>query len=550
MKAPVSSVLAFVAAALCGGLQAETNMSCLVKSGESIAFLGDSITALGSHPAGYVNLVGAGLRAKGVEVRIVPAGVCGETSAQMLARLEKDVVAKKPTWMTLSCGVNDVWKLKRGKGVPLEDYKRNVRTILDRVQAAGIRPVVFTATMIGDDPENETNCMLVPYNEFLREEARARGIPLADQNVRMQEEWKRVKAVNGPRLTWPSDGVHMNWPGNVMLAEGALEVFGLDPKDPAIQKAFLDQPDAVTLSLWPSQEELEDLDALRRKGESRKQCIERLVATKPLDTGAVAKRKKEPAVRKKGRTDLLVVLGENTADYGGNPGWAEMVGEGFSTDEVSCEVKRPFAKLPVKGLIAQTNEIAGLRPSRIVLMCGYSELRWATAPAQWKSVIPRLVDSVVRLADALSGSAEVVVVGASLLKGEVKAPANERIFEYNARLKAACAERSIRFFDTSAAMSDAGTEDLISDSRLCMRFTYAGRTLLAKGILAAFGHPASSEVERRWRSYPGAETIDVGFSQNGFGELERRAKAAGLKPLAYVKAILATTEFGKIRAVE
>ena len=536
MKTPVSSVLAFVAVALCGGLQAETNMSCLVKSGESIAFLGDSITALGSHPAGYVNLVGSGLRAKGVEVQIIPAGVCGETSARMLARLEKDVIAKKPTWMTLSCGVNDVWKLRRGKGVPLEDYKRNVRTILDRVQAAGIRPVVFTATMIGDDPENETNRMLVPYNEFLREEAKVRGIPLADQNMRMRREWKRVKAVNGPRLTWPSDGVHMNWPGNVMLAEGALEAFGLDPKDPAIQKAFLDQPDAVTLSLWPSQEELEALDALRLKGESRKQCIERLVATKTIAAGAAAKRKKEPVVRKD-RTDLLVVLGEKTADYSGNSGWAEMIGEGLSTDEVRCEVRRPFANLAVKDLIAQTNEIAGLRPSRIVLMCGYSELRQATVPAQWKSVIPGLVDSVVRLADALSGSTEVVVVGSSLLKEEAKAPANERMFEYNARLNAACAERSIRFFDTSAAMSDAGAEDLISESKQCMRFTYAGRTLLAKGVLATFGHPASSEVERRWRSYPGAEKVDVGFSQNGFAELERRAKAAGLKPLEYVKAV-------------
>ena len=527
-------LLLATAAFLLGDAPAETNTPYLVKSGESIAFLGDSITALGSRPSGYVGLVSAGLRAKGIDVRIVPAGVFGETSAQMLARLDKDVIAKKPTWMTLSCGVNDVWKLRRGKGVRLEDYKRNVRTILDRVQAAGIRPIVFTATMIGDDPENETNHMLVPYNEFLREEAKARGVPLADQNVRMQQEWKRVKAVNGPRLTWPSDGVHMNWPGNVMLAEGVLETLGLNPKDASIQEAFLCQPDAVTLSLSPSQTELEALDALRQKGETRKQCIERLVATKQVAGGAVSKKGKTSAALK-GRKDLLVVLGEKTADYSGNSGWAEMIGEGLSTDDVRCEVKRPFAKLTVKGLIAQTNEIAGLKASRIVLMCGYSELRWAAA--QWQKTIPVLVNDVMVLAGALSGSAEIVVVGASLLKEEVKAPANERIFDYNARLKAACAERSIRFFDTSAVMVAAGTEGLISDSKLCMRFTYAGRVLLAKGVLGAFGRSVASETERIWKSYPGAENIEVGFSQKGYAELKRRAAAAGLRPQAYVEAI-------------
>lgn len=89
-----------------------------VKSGEKIAFLGDSITAGGwSSPAGYVRLVIAGLAANGVTAEAVPAGISGHKSNQMLARLEKDVLSKKPQWMTLSCGVNDVWH--GPNGVPL-----------------------------------------------------------------------------------------------------------------------------------------------------------------------------------------------------------------------------------------------------------------------------------------------------------------------------------------------------------------------------------------------------------------------------------------------
>ena len=66
------------------------NAEIIVKSGEKIAFLGDSITQGGwSNPAGYVRLVIAGLEANGVKAEPVPAGISGHKSDQMLARLDK-----------------------------------------------------------------------------------------------------------------------------------------------------------------------------------------------------------------------------------------------------------------------------------------------------------------------------------------------------------------------------------------------------------------------------------------------------------------------------
>ena len=80
----------------------------LVKQGESIAFLGDSITQEGwDYPYGYVRLVMQGLEAQGLKVTPIPAGVSGDTSARMLSRTD-GVLSKKPTWMTLSCGFNDM----------------------------------------------------------------------------------------------------------------------------------------------------------------------------------------------------------------------------------------------------------------------------------------------------------------------------------------------------------------------------------------------------------------------------------------------------------
>src|SRR5882672_9740956 len=62
-----------------------------VRSGEKIAFLGDSITEGGwGNPLGYVRLVMAGLEANGIKAEAVPAGISGHKSDNMLARLERD----------------------------------------------------------------------------------------------------------------------------------------------------------------------------------------------------------------------------------------------------------------------------------------------------------------------------------------------------------------------------------------------------------------------------------------------------------------------------
>jgi len=216
------------ALALASWLPAQ-NEGLAVKSGESIAFLGDSITAGGARgPAGYCQLVIKGLAVAGVEAKMIPAGVSGHKSNQMLERLQRDVLAKKPDWMTLSCGVNDVWHGKRG--IPLDDYKQNITQIVDRAQAAGIKVMILTSTMIREDPSNNENKTLSKYNAFLKQLAKAKGCRLADLYSDMESGL--IVGDGKPRgnqLT--TDGVHMNTLGNIMMATGVLRGFGMSPAD-------------------------------------------------------------------------------------------------------------------------------------------------------------------------------------------------------------------------------------------------------------------------------------------------------------------------------
>jgi lysophospholipase L1-like esterase len=214
-----------------------------VKAGDKIAFLGDSITQQGNGgPGGYVQLVGSGLAANGVKVEIIGAGISGHKSNQMLERLERDVLSKKPQWMTLSCGVNDVWH--GANGVPLEDYKKNITAIVDQAQAAGVKVMILTSTMIREDAATPENQKLATYNDFLRALAAEKKCMLADLNADMQAiiaAANKAGPVKGNILT--SDGVHMAYPGNEMMAAGVLKGFGLDAAELSKAKdAWLDIP--------------------------------------------------------------------------------------------------------------------------------------------------------------------------------------------------------------------------------------------------------------------------------------------------------------------
>lgn len=243
---------------LLGSASAERR-SMLLKSGEKIAFMGDSITAGGARKNGYITLTMEALNHNGLKLTHIPAGKSGNRSKDMLARLDASVIKKNPDWMVLSCGVNDVWHftLTLGKrtfqGIPLEDYQKNIREILKQARAADIKVVILTSTMIGEDPEKETNKKLIPYNEFLRKVAKEKSLPLVDLSKDMHAALEKIPDEKGKarmfgepkyerniknKLT--TDGCHMNLLGNIMMAKGVLRGFGLsEEKIAAAEKRWL-----------------------------------------------------------------------------------------------------------------------------------------------------------------------------------------------------------------------------------------------------------------------------------------------------------------------
>ena len=263
-------------------MSAQADMA--ISKGDKIAFLGDSITAGGAKPGGYCNLIIETLNKKGLAVTPAYAGVSGHKSNQMLARLDKDVLSQKPQWMTLSCGVNDVWH--GVNGVNLEDYKKNITSIVDQAQAAGIKVIILTSTMITENQAGEPNQKLMAYNEFLVQLSKEKKCLLADLNSLMQETIKTLdKDAKGNTVT--VDGVHMNSTGNMMMAKGILTSIGFTADElKTIESEWVKIPNTneIRVSLGLSHAELTQLQqAAKVQGKTLQQLFDETIQNKKAE---------------------------------------------------------------------------------------------------------------------------------------------------------------------------------------------------------------------------------------------------------------------------
>lgn len=210
------STMAFVSASSVGNI--------VINPGETIVFLGDSITNFGNYPYGYVNLVIDGLKQSGVTVNKIAAGINGDKSSDMLNRIEKDVLRHHPDWLILSCGVNDV--AHGDGGVTLDNFQINVLAILAKAQENNIKVMLLTPSLCNESLDHPSNVKLEGYCIFLRKTAEKNHTLLADINKTMRDTLARMKNSTGLKLT--VDNMHMNGLGNQMMAREILKAFGVE----------------------------------------------------------------------------------------------------------------------------------------------------------------------------------------------------------------------------------------------------------------------------------------------------------------------------------
>jgi len=200
-------------------------------AGERIVFLGDSITQGGAGPGGYVTLVreaiAAALPDKGVEV--LGAGISGNKVPDLELRLDRDVLAKKPTTVVVYIGINDVWHSQRGQGTPKEAFDKGLRSLVERIRAGGARVILCTPSVIGEKPtgENPLDAMLDEYSAVTRGVAADLKTGLLDLRKAFIDHLAAANAAQADKGTLTTDGVHLNAAGNRFVADRMLEALGV-----------------------------------------------------------------------------------------------------------------------------------------------------------------------------------------------------------------------------------------------------------------------------------------------------------------------------------
>lgn len=180
----------------------------------TVVCLGDSVTGVYYHTGGrraYPEMLEIALRkAKpDAEVKVINAGISGQTTAQGLARLDSDVLKHKPQLVTISFGLNDMTRLSE------EQFATNLEALVTRCREAKAQVLLCTPNAVLETSARPIE-KLRRYCEVIRQTGRKLKARVCDQfaageALKRKDAWKW-------RLTM-SDEIHPNLDGHKRMAE-------------------------------------------------------------------------------------------------------------------------------------------------------------------------------------------------------------------------------------------------------------------------------------------------------------------------------------------
>lgn len=243
LSVPTSPAALQLSATLDGKIIAEraTTAAAILpnrRSANTIALLGDSITAMTVAQNGVYTTKDArgywGWASMRLGQRIdlvaragtLNGGITGQTTAQILARVQSDVIDLAPGWCHVLAGTNDMLQ-----SVPVATTIANLTAIYNTLAAAGIRVVAGTIPPFAAATTAQFR-LTEALNQFVRSQGLTRrGFVVADYHA----------VLAGPTGTWriatvayTADGTHPSAGGAARM--GKVLADALAPRVPAVNR--------------------------------------------------------------------------------------------------------------------------------------------------------------------------------------------------------------------------------------------------------------------------------------------------------------------------
>jgi lysophospholipase L1-like esterase len=203
----------------------------------TIVCFGDSITR-GGRDGGYVGVMQQYIRAILPEqkIEIVNSGVDGDSTRNLLQRIDKDVWAHKPQLVTLLVGVNDIARRYQyhnnagnsPRGVQLDEYIANVKSIISQAKEHNVKIILISPGLIIENIDHPGNERLTEYVSALEKLAKESNIQYVDVHKTYADLialYRKETGATDCLLT--RDGTHPNQAGAKVIANCLLNEIGI-----------------------------------------------------------------------------------------------------------------------------------------------------------------------------------------------------------------------------------------------------------------------------------------------------------------------------------
>ncbi|WP_228085146.1 SGNH/GDSL hydrolase family protein [Mucilaginibacter sp. JRF] len=210
------------------------------KNGDRVAFVGNSITD-GGHYHSYMWLYYM-TRFPDLKVTFLNAGIGGDVSKQLSRRLDDDVLARNPTVVTLTWGMNDTGYMEWWKDDAQETFRKRLDTskkyyhIMEAKlkKLPNVRKIIIASSPYDETTTSAPNnvykgksAALLKIAEFQQQAAKSNGWGFIDLNRPMTAINQNGQRTDPAYSLTPNDRIHPDNDGHMVMAYLLLKAQGL-----------------------------------------------------------------------------------------------------------------------------------------------------------------------------------------------------------------------------------------------------------------------------------------------------------------------------------
>ena len=184
------------------------------------------------HGTGYPNVIQGLLTSVYPDffINVVNMGYSGNTSRDLLNRLERDILSLKPDYLSVMIGANDVWRQFDTPQIPEnsvlpEEYRENLIKIVRLSKTVTSNIILMTPVYWESSLTDAMSARMREYGQIVREVSAQEKVLFCDVQSRVD---RVLKHCNANYITW--DRVHPNIPGANIIAHALLDTLEFDWK--------------------------------------------------------------------------------------------------------------------------------------------------------------------------------------------------------------------------------------------------------------------------------------------------------------------------------